>query len=114
MKKILIVDDDKTIVDVLGEALGTLTPVLVSKAYSFRDCVSILEHDSIGIVLADYLLDGTHTAKEIKTDKPLYIMTAMRESLKDTILAQTGAKGIFFKPFELEDIIREMHLTEKE
>ena len=71
--RILLVDDEKDFVEILGLRLKEVGEK-VPPAYSGRECLDILENKDIDVVILDILMpgmDGISTLKEIKKRFPL-------------------------------------------
>ena len=71
--RILIVDDEKDFVEMLGLRLEE-SGERVTAAYSGRECLQVLDQKEIDVVILDILMpgmDGIATLKEIKRSHPL-------------------------------------------
>ncbi|MFA5033391.1 MAG: response regulator [bacterium] len=112
MKKVLIVDDDKDLIE-------TVTFYLTYGEYSVRiaeNCAQmfkILKEEKPDIILLDIMLpdmDGITACKHLKTDPdllsiPVMMVTAKgkREDIESAIKA--GADGYIPKPFSLSRLV---------
>jgi len=114
MAKVLIVDDEEYIVDLLSLLLEDdgHSPLT---AYNGREALEVVVRDHPALVLADVmmpLMDGSELARAIKSDPataniPVVLMSAM-----GTPPAGTLADDFIAKPFDLELVrgIIERHL----
>jgi DNA-binding NtrC family response regulator len=62
--KILLVDDDPAIADLLSEVVGSGTRVV--HATNLADAIEFLDRDNISVIVADTRVDGTDTTRLIK------------------------------------------------
>jgi two-component system response regulator HydG len=111
MKKVLVIDDDTFMCDLLVnhlkqhgfEAQGT---------YSGKNGLKMVENNRFDIVLCDFRLpntDGLEVLQQIKSKKPLLpviIMTAYAEVKMAVKLIKSGAFDYVTKPVQQEEIIR--------
>ncbi|MBN1987637.1 MAG: sigma-54-dependent Fis family transcriptional regulator [Prolixibacteraceae bacterium] len=111
MKKILVIDDDTFMCDLIVnhlkqnnfEATGT---------YTGRNGIRLIEKQNYDIVLCDYRLpntDGYKILQEIKSKKPLLpviIMTAYAEVRMAVRLIKSGAYDYITKPVQPEELLR--------
>lgn len=111
MKKILIVDDDKTILEAIEVALkmeGYKTLVVADA----NDAIQKADFFMPDVILLDMLLsgsDGREISKEIKKNKstkniPIIIMSA-HPSIKKRII-ESGADDFLPKPFDIDDLLK--------
>ena len=109
-KKIIIVDDEERILDMLGAVLTNLG-FKITKANSGRKALAILEHSSFHIALVDIVLGditGIHVLDRIKTLYPdcVVIMISGYATVENAIEAMRyGADNYLVKPFELKELI---------
>ncbi len=107
--RILVIDDDKTILELLQTFLKDLN-------YNFycttspKEALSKISKEPFSLALVDYLMpeiDGLHflkKAKEKNTDLEVIIMTGLQD-VKNAIEAlRLGAYDYILKPFQLEEI----------
>ncbi|MEH6408305.1 MAG: response regulator [Leeuwenhoekiella sp.] len=126
MKKILIVDDDRILGQMIKDILewkGFL--VKVSKVPS--ETIQNVVEGSIDLIILDKLIsgtDGTEVCGWVRTnDKtaniPILMMTAMHSARE--LCLQAGASDFISKPFEIDDFMEKVnkllqqgeHLAEK-
>lgn len=110
-KRILVIDDDETILDVvkivLQEAGFSVTTAVNSKAI-----VRITSQNKPDLILLDVLLsgeDGTEVCKVLKADKktqgiPVIMLSAHSNASK--VSKACGADGFLAKPFDIDDLIK--------
>jgi DNA-binding response OmpR family regulator len=120
-KKILVVDDDKDIIEPLAlilEAKG-FTVKTIMKGKSVYSQIATFKPD---LLLLDILMsgsDGRDICKKLKHDNKtrnliVIMMSAHPSAEKDS--AEIGADDFIAKPFETEDLLRllEKHLSKKQ
>lgn len=109
MKKVLIVDDDKTLLEAIKTAIevnGHEADVVSNGA----EVIDMIRKTNPDIILLDVLLsgyDGRDIAKQIKSDKkmktiPLVMLSASANI--EEIVEEAGADGFLAKPFEIEEL----------
>lgn len=109
MNKILIVDDEKAIRDVLSDTLSFLG-YEVTVASSGREGLSLFLNNSFGLVFTDMHMPGmdgwtlAHHIKDKSPDTPVVLITG---SEKETVMKRfkgSFVDTVIFKPLSLEDI----------
>ena len=117
-KKILVVDDDKDIIEPLALILEAkeFTIKTLTKGKSVYSRIASFKPD---LLLLDILMsgsDGRDICKKLKHDKKtrdliVIMMSAHPTAKKDS--AEIGADDFIAKPFETEDLLRllEKHLS---
>lgn len=109
MKKILVIDDDPDILDVVKMILESHDyDVLVSEN---ANIFGLLDGHLPDLILLDILLsgeDGRDLAKRIKKNKktekiPIVMLSAYPDARKSTI--EAGANDFISKPFEVADLL---------
>ena len=113
MKRILIVDDDPSVRDVLGEIVTTYGYEALASG-SAKGAVATLAKGGIHLIFLDIsmpdvegdrLLDFLRK-KGFKT--PVVVVSAhIEDDVRERLLAN-GVSGIIEKPFEVSDVIDEM------
>jgi DNA-binding response OmpR family regulator len=106
MAKILIVDDDVHINDMLSEALGTQGYEVV-KAYSRTEALMVLEKDRPDLVLLDLMipgLSGEELLPKIK-DIPVIVVSAKADINDKVGLLLNGAADYITKPFNMQELL---------
>lgn len=106
MKKILVIDDDIYIGDLLDEALmGAGYSVI--RAYSGTEAVLLLPKEKPELVLLDLMLpglSGEDVIKQIK-DIPVIVVSAKADLADRVGMLLGGAVDYVTKPFELEELL---------
>ena len=108
-RKILIVDDEKAIVDILNHNLkreGYETIV----AYDGEEAISLYENEKPDLVLLDVMLpktDGYSVCKTIRqsTNIPIIMVTAKEDVVDKVIGLELGADDYITKPFSVREVI---------
>lgn len=108
-KRILIVDDEKPIVDILKfnlEKEGFLTIV----AYDGREAIDIALSVKPDLILLDLMLpkvDGFNVCKELRKSLvcPIIMLTAKEEVVDKIIGLELGADDYMTKPFSIREVI---------
>jgi diguanylate cyclase (GGDEF)-like protein len=111
MSKILIVDDEPTIVELLEEHLRS-EGYETTRAYSGEEALQILESDVPDLVLLDLMLpgmDGYEVCRLMQRDARLnhvpVIMLTARSAVPNKVLGyQRGADDYVVKPFDPEEL----------
>ena len=111
MKKVLVIDDDTFMCDLLVNHLKQ-SGFDVKGTYTGNNGVKLVEKSDFDIVLCDYRLpntDGYQILQQIKSKKPLIpviIMTAYAEVRMAVKLIKSGAFDYVTKPVQPEEILR--------
>lgn len=108
-KKILIVDDEKPIVDILKfnlEKEGFATAV----AYDGEEAINIAQSIKPDLILLDLMLpkvDGFNVCKELRKTLicPIIMLTAKEEVVDKIIGLELGADDYMTKPFSIREVI---------
>jgi CheY-like chemotaxis protein len=110
-KRILIVDDDKTILHMLKKSLSSLGPVYqIDTTIDSTEALEQVRNQSFDLVVADYMMPGitgidlARAIRKISPDTRIVLMTAFGTApLKDTT-KYIGVDGYIDKPFTFEEI----------
>ncbi len=108
MKKILIIEDDKNINDMIKELLNS-TGYETLSAYSGTEGV-MLHDNKIDLILLDLMLPGK-TGEEIieelktKNNVPVIVMSAIHDVDKKVNLFDLGAEDYITKPFDNKELL---------
>ena len=108
-KKILIVDDEKAIVDILNHNLkreGYETVV----AYDGSEAIDVYQKEKPDLVLLDVMLpknDGYSVCKTIRqtANIPIIMVTAKEDVVDKVIGLELGADDYITKPFSVREVI---------
>ena len=106
MKKILIVEDDNTIHNLIKEILEN-EQYKVFDAYSGTEALMIIEKEKIDLILLDFMLPGLNGEEIIKKEKdiPIIVISA-KISPEDKInVLLNGANDYITKPFNTEELL---------
>ncbi|MDD3338878.1 MAG: response regulator transcription factor [Lachnospiraceae bacterium] len=106
MKRILIIEDDLHIGNLLEEAL-TQEGYLVSRAYSGTEAVLVLEKVSPDLVLLDLMLPGL-TGEEVLPkirEIPVIVVSAKVDVEEKVDLLLGGAVDYITKPFHMKELL---------
>ncbi len=110
MENILIVDDEKNYLMIIGE-------ILTEEGYTFMtapsgmEALDILKNEIIDLVLTDVTMPGMsgiqllEKIKEISPDIPVIIMTAYGSVEKAVVAMHKGAYTFILKPFENQALV---------
>ena len=121
-KKILIMDDDPTIADLLKEALGDEGYETHMTTQSLRFYDAVREHDP-DLILLDIMmpyLDGRDELKLMGMDMasgklrriPVILVTAYLDAYKEEAeFREAGVVHIVYKPFDLDKLVALVHET---
>ena len=107
--KILIVDDEDIIIDLLKNIFQEEYEILVGK--TGNTCIDIMKSQKPDLVLLDILMpekDGFKTLTEIKqiediAEIPVIIITALKETYNITKGFELGAEDYITKPFNVHE-----------
>lgn len=116
-KKVMIVDDEKQIVDLIKLSLGEEYDYMV--AYSGEEALSKLEDDRPDLILLDIMMpgmDGYEVAKRIRADPSksdiiIAMVSAKKEDHDILTGIDVGAIAFITKPFnpyELQEKVNEL------
>ncbi|MDE6108193.1 MAG: response regulator, partial [Oscillospiraceae bacterium] len=109
-KKILIVEDEKNIVDILSFNLGREGYETLA-AYDGEKGLKLALEENPDLILLDLMLpkmngfDVCRAVREKNTSTPIIMLTA-RESESDKVLGlETGADDYITKPFSMRELL---------
>ena len=108
-EKILVVDDEKNICDLLRMYLEK-EGYAVAMAHNGVDAVSMFSSENPDLVLLDVMLpglDGWQVCREIRkvSEKPIIMLTAKDEVFDKVLGLELGADDYVTKPFDTKEII---------
>ena len=106
MKKILIVDDDVYIGDMLQEVLNR-EDYGVLRAYSGTEALLLLENQKPDLILLDLMLPGLSGEELLPkvTDIPVIVLSAKAEVSHKVELLLAGAADYVTKPFDVRELL---------
>ena len=117
VERILIIDDDTNINNLLKEALEK-AGYECSQAFSGTEARLLMKMEDYDLVLLDLMLPGIPGEKVLeeirgKGDTPVIVLTA-RDMLDDKIdLLKSGADDYITKPFEIREVPHRSAASEK-
>lgn len=108
MSRLLIIEDDVNINEMLQEAFGKKGYEVVS-AYSGTEGILRIEKETYQMVILDLMLpgmDGQQVLKNIreKSNVPVIVLSAKDELDTKVDLLMSGASAYMTKPFELKEL----------
>lgn len=106
MKKILIVEDDTNINNLIKELLIQNNYEVLS-AYSGTEAISILEKENIDLILLDLMLPGINGEEIITKIKeiPIIVLSAKINSEDKINCLLNGANDYITKPFNTDELL---------
>lgn len=116
--KVLLVDDERDFIDVLGERLES-RGLTVSKAESGDEALEKVRQEDVDVVVLDVLMpgkDGVATLQEIKNLKPLLevILLSGNATVEAAVNGlKLGAFDFLLKPTEVSDLMEKIALAYK-
>lgn len=115
---VLLVDDEKDFIDVLGERLEA-RGLTVHRATSGDEAIAALREHSVDVVVLDVLMpgkDGVTTLKEMKETHPLVevIMLSGNATVEAAIDGlKQGAFDFLLKPTEVSELVEKLAMAYK-
>lgn len=110
MKKVLLVEDDRDIVNLLEIHLRDLDCQL-TKAYDGNDGLQKALEDTFDLIILDLMLpgmDGMDICRSIRAEKihtPILMLTARSEEIDKVLGLESGADDYLTKPFSIREFI---------
>lgn len=109
MAKILIVDDEKDIVDALRLYLSG-NDYQLYEAYTGKQALDIVKDNEIDLILMDIMMpemDGIRATHELRkiTNIPIIFLTAKSEDVDKVLGLEIGADDYITKPFNPTEVI---------
>lgn len=111
MTTAIIIDDDKSIVDLFTEFLELEGYSVLGKAHNGKDAAELYQKYKPDVVLLDVMMPeydgiyGLQKIREIDPKAPVIMVTAdMRAETADK-LEHLNASAIIFKPFEITQLL---------
>ena len=111
----LIIDDDPDLVSLIQRTLEFTAGWDVQTALSGAAGIALARGAPPDVILVDVMMpemDGYEVCRRLKADAataavPVVMLTARRD-LDERLLAGTGAAGVLFKPFQPQDLARQV------
>ncbi len=115
MIRVIVVDDDKTIVNVFSEFLEINGVNVIGQGYDGKEAVDLYVKLKPDVIFLDVMMekfDGLYALEEIKKiypDANVIMITA--DLSEDTYVKMTSLKAsaIIFKPYEIDAIMKVLH-----
>ncbi len=110
MKNILMIEDDKSIVELVDIHLKDIH-CNTTKAYTGNDGLNFALKNKYDLIILDIMLpdiDGVEICKTIRSEKnftPILMLTAKSEEIDKIIGLETGADDYLTKPFSVREFI---------
>ena len=110
-RKILIVDDEKAIINLFKQAF-TRAGFVVASAQSAEEALNVLETDDIFVMFLDLNLpgmNGIELCRRIKKDKPMAVIFAVTgfASLFELVdCREAGFEDYFKKPADIKVLVK--------
>jgi len=107
-QKILVIDDDKALCELLRQCLGN-EGCEVTCLYSGRDAALYLKNNAMNLVILDVMLpetDGFTVLRQIRSFSsiPVLMLSAKGEEMSKVLGLRTGADDYLTKPFGLSEL----------
>jgi DNA-binding response OmpR family regulator len=111
----LIIDDDPDLVSLIQRTLEFTAGWDVQTALSGAAGIALARGAPPDVILVDVMMpemDGYEVCRRLKADAataavPIVLLTARRD-LDERLLGGTGAAGVLFKPFQPQDLARQV------
>ena len=115
--KVLIVDDYKTMLRILGNLLKQLKFSNIEDAMDGSEALRKLRVDNFGLVISDWNMEpmtGIELLREVRADEKVkgtpFIMVTAESKTENVIAAkQAGVNNYIVKPFNAETLKRKMN-----
>jgi CheY-like chemotaxis protein len=112
-KKILVIDDEDDVREIIQLSLESTTSWDVLTASSAREGIEIAQSEHPDAILLDVMMpfmDGPTTFKQLQTidatsDIPTILLTAKAQSCEQQEFMDLGVAGVITKPFLPEDLV---------
>ena len=110
-KKILVVDDEKAIINLLTQAFSR-AGYTVRSAQNAEDALKLLENEKIDVMFFDLNMpemDGLELCKEVKKDIPMsiiYAITGFASLFELADCREAGFEDYFKKPVNIKTLIK--------
>ena len=108
-QNILIVDDDKDIVNLLSDILED-EGYTVSPAFNGKEALKLIADNKFDLLIIDVMLpdiNGYEICKKVRDDisAPIIILSAKNKAMDKVIGFELGADDYITKPFHVEEIL---------
>lgn len=115
MIRVIVVDDDKTIVSVFSEFLEIKGINVIGQGHDGKEAVDLYVKLKPDVVFLDVMMDkfdGLYALEEIKKiDSDANVIMVTADLSEDTYVKMTSLKAtaIIFKPYEIDAIMKVLH-----
>ncbi len=114
-KRILIVEDEVELADLLSRLLRNAGYEVLT-AFDGQEGLNRAHEEKPNLIIADIMmpvLDGRQMTRLLKFDKdfertPIILLTALAQEKDRQLGEEVGADAYIVKPFETEDLLREI------
>ncbi len=108
MGKILVVDDEKAINDIIQYNLEG-EGYKITSAYDGQECLDIFKSQKFDLIILDIMmpkLDGFSVLREIRktSQTPVIMLTAKQEEVDKVLGLELGADDYVVKPFSIREL----------
>ena len=111
----LIIDDDRDLLSLIRRTLEFTAGWDVQTALSGAAGIALARATPPDVILVDVMMpemDGYEVCRRLKADSatasvPVVLLTARRD-LDERLLAGTGSAGVLLKPFQPQDLARQV------
>lgn len=114
--RVLVVDDDPAMADMVVAALGKLNIGRIRRAEDGGTAIEIFrQNPDIGLIVSDWTMPGTDgfaflkAAREIKPDVPFFMLTGNLTQAYVQKALDAGVDGFIAKPFRPRDLQHKIH-----
>lgn len=110
-KKILVVDDEKSIINLLTQIFSK-SGYTVRSAQNAENALELLQHEEINVMFFDLNMpemDGVELCKEVKKNMPMsliYALTGYASLFELADCREAGFEDYFKKPVNLKTLIK--------
>jgi DNA-binding response OmpR family regulator len=115
MNKVLVIEDDKNIVELLNIHLADLS-CEVTNAGNGTDALSIATKNSFDLIILDLMLPGLsgmeicRRIRQYDHITPIMILSAKSEEIDKVVGLETGADDYLTKPFSIREFIARVNV----
>lgn len=116
MKRILVVDDEAGVREIIQASLKAVAGWDVFTAASGQEGIAIAKTEQLDLILLDLMMpgeDGIATTKRLKADPltqtiPTIFLTAKANLIKPQIITELGIAGVIRKPFQAQALVQQI------
>jgi DNA-binding response OmpR family regulator len=110
MKRVLVIEDDRNIVELLNIHLSDLD-CLVTNAYNGNEALKVASDNHFDLIILDLMLPGLNgmevcrRVRQQNRHTPIMILSARAEEIDKVLGLETGADDYITKPFSVREFI---------